>query len=72
MNFQAAQKIEFELRDGTLVELDMTEALINSIRSTFSLMPEQEITERHVKYFLASAIKNAVEKTGAGDVEIPS
>jgi hypothetical protein len=72
MNIEAVKKIEFELKDGTLVELDMSQKLIDNIRNAFSLSDTQEVTERHVKYFLAGAIKNAVEQTGVGDVEIPS
>jgi hypothetical protein len=72
MEIQSVGKIELELKDGTLVELDMTQKFVDSVRKTFDLSPLQEITEQHVKYFLAGAIKNAVEQTGAGDVEIPA
>jgi hypothetical protein len=58
---QVAKTIEIDLRDGQVMTLDMTPELLKNIRTTFMLESDNDITERHVKYFLASALKNMLE-----------
>jgi hypothetical protein len=58
---QVAKTIEIDLRDGQVMTLDMTPELLKNIRSTFMLESDDDITERHVKYFLTSALKNMLE-----------
>ena len=58
---QVAKTIEIVLRDGQVMTLDMTPDLLKNIRTTFMLESDDDITERHVKYFLTSALKNMLE-----------
>jgi hypothetical protein len=58
---QVAKTIEIDLRDGQVMTLDMTPELLKNIRTTFMLESDNDITERHVKYFLTSALKNMLE-----------
>jgi hypothetical protein len=58
---QVAKTIEIDLRDGQVMTLDMTPELLKNIRTTFMLESDDDITERHVKYFLTSALKNMLE-----------
>lgn len=54
--------IVLELSAGKSVSLDMTEQLTSKIKESFNLNSDDDITERHVKYYLASALNNAVGK----------
>jgi hypothetical protein len=58
---QIAKTIEIELRNGQTITLDMTPELLRNIRTTFTLASDEDVTERHVKYFIASALKNMLE-----------
>lgn len=53
--------VEISLKDGSVASLEMTGEMLRSIREAFSLETDDEITERHVKYFLISSMKNALE-----------
>jgi len=68
---QVAKTIQISLKNGQVLTLDMTQQLVEGIISTFMLDNADFITERHVKYYLASAMKNAVEQSGDEDVEKP-
>lgn len=59
--------IEINLKDGQIMTLDMTPQLIGSIRTAFMLDETSEITERHVKYYLISSIKNALAAEGSSE-----
>jgi hypothetical protein len=54
-----AQTIELDLK-GTRLTLEMSDSLIKSVRSAFNLSESEEVTERHVKYYLISSMKNAL------------
>lgn len=69
---ETVKKVEFQLRDGTLVEVEMTSELLRKIRENYSLETDDEVSEKLVKYYLVGAISNAMKQTGSGDVEIPS
>ena len=56
-----ANTIKFQLNSGNVVELQMTQKLVDQIKEAFSLKDEKEITEKHVKYYLVNGMKNAVE-----------
>jgi hypothetical protein len=45
---------------GTRLTLEMSDSLIKSVRSAFNLSESEEVTERHVKYYLISSMKNAL------------
>lgn len=54
--------VEISLKDGRQLTLEMSDALLTQIKNTFGLINESEITDRHVKYYLTSAMKNTLEK----------
>lgn len=53
--------VEFSLRDGQVVSLDMSDRLVDQIITAFSLNGPEEISEGHVKHYLASGMKKALE-----------
>jgi len=58
---QVAETIEISLKNGQVLTLDMSQQLVDGIRSAFMLGDAEVITERHVKYYLAAAMKNSLE-----------
>lgn len=54
--------IVLELAAGKTVSLDMSENLTSKIKEAFKLNSDDDITEKHVKYYLASSLSNAVGK----------
>lgn len=53
--------VEFSLRDGQIVTLDMSERLVDQIVTAFDLRGPDEISEGHVKIYLANGMKRALE-----------
>lgn len=53
--------VEFSLRDGQIVTLDMSDKLVDQIISAFDLNSADEISEGHVKSYLANGMKRALE-----------
>lgn len=53
--------VEIELKDGRVVTLEMSDKLVKSIQETFNLASQEDITDRHIKYYLVSSMKNALE-----------
>lgn len=56
-----AKTIELNLRGGQHLTLDMSSDLLDKIKEAFGLASDADITERHVKYYLTSSMKNALE-----------
>lgn len=61
-----AKTVEFQLKSGQVMTLDMTETLVERIRVAFELNSPDQVTERHVKYFLTSAMRQALEADDVG------
>jgi hypothetical protein len=55
------KSIDIRLPNGTIATIDMSRQMVEKIMSTFTLEDEDMITENHVKYFLASSMRNALE-----------
>jgi hypothetical protein len=53
--------VEIELKDGRVVTLEMSEKLVQNIQEAFNLPSQDDITDRHIKYYLISSMKNALE-----------
>ena len=53
--------VEFSLRDGQIVSLDMSDRLVDQIVTAFDLNSPEEISEGHVKIYLANGMKRALE-----------
>lgn len=56
-----AKTVEFKLKSGQTLTLDMTETLVERVRAAFELNSSDQVTERHVKYYLTSAMKKSLE-----------
>jgi len=65
MNFVDSVKIP--LVDGCVMEVQMTDALVDSIRSAFALSSWENLTADHVKHFLAKSVQNALETVDNAD-----
>lgn len=57
------KSIDIRLPNGTIATIDMSRQMVERIMTTFTLDDEDMITENHVKYFLASSMRNALETT---------
>jgi hypothetical protein len=60
---EISKTIDITLPNGTVATIDMSRQMIEKIMSTFTLEDSSMITEMHVKYFLASAMQNALGVT---------
>ena len=58
--------VQFNLKDDLIVTLEMTPRLVEDIVRAFELKGPDEMTTTHVKYYLASGMKKALE---ASDVK---
>jgi len=58
---RVAKNIELKMKSGETVNIDVSDVLLEKIRSTFELQSADQVTERHVKYFLVSSMKNMLE-----------
>ena len=56
-----ARTVEIELKNGQVATIDLSHELIERIRASFMLNSQDQVTERHVKYFLVSSMKNFLE-----------
>lgn len=53
--------VEIELKDGRVVTLEMSGEMLRNIRESFDLSSDDDITDRHIKYYLISSMKNTLE-----------
>ena len=67
MNAYFPEKVELFLKDGSKIDFEMTQKLAESIREAFGLRPGDLLSESHVKYYLASSIKNYLSNQGSYD-----
>ena len=51
---------EIKLKTGEIMTIEMSPVLVNSIVELFGLSCHDEVTDKHVKYYLASSLKNAL------------
>jgi hypothetical protein len=64
---QFSKTMELQLKSGQSMEIQMTPLLIEKIKSSFSLNSVDDITEKHVKYYLAISMKNMLSEAGDGN-----
>ena len=62
---EVTKSINISLPNGTVATIDMSQQMVERVMSTFMLENPDSITENHVKYFLASSMKNALETNHA-------
>lgn len=58
---EVTKSIDISLPNGTTATIDMSQQMVERVMSTFMLQDPDLITESHVKYFLISSMKNALE-----------
>lgn len=58
---QTADSIDIVLSSGDIATIQMSETLLEQIRSAFNLQKDQLPTASQVKYFLARSMQNALE-----------
>lgn len=56
-----AKTVQIDLKNGDVVTLDMTEKLVKQIEEAFGLENSESITEEHVKHYLVSGMRKALE-----------
>ena len=62
---EVTKSIDVSLPNGAVATIDMSQQMVERVMSTFMLQDPDLITENHVKYFLISSMKNALEATHA-------
>lgn len=54
--------VEVKFKNGDVVNIDLSDILIERIRGTLGLEACDSVTDAHVKYYLVSSMKNAMGK----------
>lgn len=54
-------EVDIKMKSGDVWTFQMTDTLVSQIKEAFLLSSDEQITERHVKYFLVNAIQNGME-----------
>lgn len=52
---------------GGILEIQMTQSMINRIKQSFGLSHEQSIDDDHIRMFLWGAVNDAVNKAECGE-----
>ena len=60
---QVARQVEIRLRTGEVMTIDVSDKLMEQVMTTFGLPTPGAVTDAHVKYYLASSMRNALETT---------
>lgn len=60
-----ARTVELKFKNGNVVNVDLSDVLIERIRGTLGLEADDQVTDAHVKYYLVSSMRNALEKFDA-------
>lgn len=58
---RVVKNVELKMKSGETVSIDLSDVLMEKIRSAFDLQAVDQVTDRHVKYFLVSSMKNMLE-----------
>jgi len=61
-----ARTVEIDLNNGQVASIDISEELLERVRTSFCLNSQDMVTERHLKYYLVSSMQNALRSS---DVE---
>lgn len=55
---------QMELKDGQVLTLDVSDVLLDKVKETFMLESTDAVSDTHLKYFIVSSMKNALETSG--------
>lgn len=61
MNMLKARTLELQLKNGYIAEIDVSHELLERVKDTFQLQSSDQVSDNHIKYFLASSMKNSLE-----------
>jgi hypothetical protein len=57
------KRVELRMKTGDVMTIDVSDRLLENVRQAFDLTDNSQVTDRHVKYFLASSMRNMLEVT---------
>ena len=60
---QVVRQVEIKLRGGETMTIDVSDKLLEQVRTTFELSSPGQVTDQHVKYYLVSSMKKMLEAT---------
>lgn len=60
---QFVKQFTIQLKTGETLTVDMSDKLLSQIKANFQLTSDEQVTDRHVKYFLVSSMNNMLEAT---------
>jgi hypothetical protein len=66
---QVSKTMQIRLKSGDILSLEMSDVLVSQIMKAFMLERAEDVTERHVKYYLTSSFKKALEETDEGRLD---
>lgn len=58
---QVARQVEILLKTGDVLTIDVSDRLLESVKQKFELSSGEHVTDKHLKYYLVSSLKNALE-----------
>ena len=58
-----ARTVEIQLHNGQVATIDLSDEILERVRTSFCLNSQDQVSESHIKYFLVSSMKNALEKS---------
>lgn len=64
---EAIKQFCIELKSGDVLTVDVSEKLLSQIKKSFELSADDQVTDRHLKYFLVSSMNKALEAADVGE-----
>lgn len=64
---QISRQVSIQLKTGEVLTIDISDKLLSQIKNSFDLTSDDQVLDKHVKYFLASSMKNFLEITKDGE-----
>lgn len=59
---QLDQTCKIELQNGSILEVEMTQAFLDRVRMQFDMPSNTIVDHEHIKMFVYGAFKNAIDK----------
>lgn len=63
-----AKTVELKLKSGQTMSIEMTPLLLEKIKSSFDLESSDDVTDKHVKYYLAISMRNMLTESEDGTI----
>jgi len=55
--------VEIQLNNGQIATIDLSDEIVERVRTTFCLNSQDQVTDSHIKYYLVSSMRRALEDT---------